>query len=170
MALGLALLAALAVGVYFAFGYVFGVFSGLSGQTGILAAIASIVTLLCALIVAGGLTARGRSEQQVLVAREKAVLYEDMLGACVERMEQSGPCSDSDGVLHRLERALALRGSGKVIAAYVALRGALHGEAVPDVDRSALLRTLTMEMRADLGSLDANRRGDELLTLLLERP
>ena len=57
---GLGLLAAILAGVYLLLKYVVHVFASLEPQTESLAAIASAVALLCAVIIAEGLKARSR--------------------------------------------------------------------------------------------------------------
>jgi hypothetical protein len=149
---GLALLAALLAGAYLLLKYVGHVFASLESQTETLTAIASVVALLCAVIVAEGLKARGAGEVQAVAAAQRIATYEQLLslwsrgGQPVERT--------------RLEGMLALHGSAKVISAYVEFRSAAANEAAP------LLHALVVEMRKDAGRSDLIRKDDDLPALL----
>jgi hypothetical protein len=168
---GLALLFALLAVAYFLLKYVVGVFAGLGADVGTIAAIASVVAILCAAILAEGLKARGRTDQPAVTVAEKAAVYERLLSLCCGRLARQGssdgPAPDAE--LAKLERLLALHGSTKVISAYVRLRLLAKEEGRAVDAGEALLKTLAMEMRSDLGRGDSLRKPDELLELLLDR-
>jgi hypothetical protein len=166
---GLALLFALLAGAYFLLAYVVGVFAGLGADAGTIAAIASVVAILCAAILAEGLKARGRIDQPAVTVAEKAAVYERLLSLCCGRLGRQGspdgPAPDAE--LAKMERLLALHGSTKVISAYVLLRRLAKEEGRPDNAGAPQLKTLAMEMRSDLGRGHSLRKPDELLELLL---
>ena len=166
----LALLAALLAGGYFLFKYVGGAFAALEPQLETLAAIASIVALICAVIIAEGLKARGLSERQGAAFREKTALYEALLASCAAGLRANGSdAAQTDDELRKLERLLILHGGNKVISAYVRFRRLPREGGKLGEDGPALLKTLAVEMRSDLGSLNAFRNDDDLLALLLDR-
>jgi hypothetical protein len=150
--LGLALLAAILAGAYLLLKYVGHVFASLEPQTESLAAIASVVALLCAVIVAEGLKARAAGELQAVAAAQRIATYEQLLLLCTEGMQPAERA--------RLERKLTLHGSAKVISAYLKFRRAAVGEA------GGLLQALAVEMRKDAGRSDLIRNDDELRDLL----
>lgn len=169
-ALVVVLLAALLAGSYFGFKYIADVFAVLGKQTGTIAAIASVVAILCAVILAEAMKARGLSERQAAASREKTALYEALLASCAARWSAQGDgLPPSNGDVGKLERLLALHGGNKVISAYVRLGRLPRDGESPGDDASALLRTLAVEMRSDLGCLSAGRSGTDLLPLLLGR-
>ena len=155
---GLALLIALLAGAYFLFKYVTGVFATLEPQVETLAGVASVVALVCAVIIAEGLKGRGQQEADAIAAAEKAAVYRQLLSACSLR----------DPELVRIEHALALQGSSKVISAYLEFRRA-DNDAANSPDRaSAPLGKLVQAMRADLGR-DVIRGDADLVELMSER-
>lgn len=165
-ALGLALLAALAVGGYLLLDYVGGVFTSLDPPIRTLAAIGSVVVLLSAVIIGEGLKARGASAGRS--AAERVATYEQLLAACCEPRHLSGS-ADANGAreLGEIERSLSLHGSPRVISRYLALRRSRHDHA-PDTMRATLLRAMVREMRRDLGSGDLIGKESDLLELLAE--
>lgn len=167
---GLALLLGLLAGAYFLFKYVTGVFATLEPQAETLAWVASIVALLCAVIIAEGLKARGQREAEAIAAAEKAGVYQQLLSACCAQWTASdsanGPLRDPE--LVRIEHALALQGSGKVISAYLDFRRADNAGNSQD-QTSAPLSRLVQAMRADLGRSDVSRGDADLLELLSGR-
>jgi hypothetical protein len=161
---GLVLLFALLAGGYYLFKYVTGVFSTLDPQLETLAGIASVVALVCAVIVAEGLKA-GRSGDSVA---EKARIYGELLFVCCERLRQGGEV-DASTELARIEQSLALHGAARVIAAYGAFRRlTVQYEQQDDTAATHLLKLLT-EMRADLGHAALVRNENELRDILLGR-
>jgi hypothetical protein len=164
----LGVLAALLAGGYFLLKYVVGAFAGLDATIGTIAAIASAVAIICAAILAEGLKGRGQKDRPAAAASaEKAAVYGRLLSVCCERLARSGNPVDAE--LAKMERWLALHGSTKVISAYVRLRRlAKEGDGPGDAG-AALLKTLALEMRSDLGRWDSFRTPEELVELLLER-
>jgi hypothetical protein len=169
--LGLALLLLLLGGGYLLFKYVAGVFSTLEPQVETLAAIASVVALLCAVIIAEGLKARTQGEDGPITAAEKARAYERLLFQCCEQLRGEGNAESqtTDVEIARIEQFLALHGSAKVIAAYVDLRRVAKEEGQTGDATSSLLNRLLVEMRADLGRSGVIRSDNDLLDLLLRR-
>lgn len=167
---GLALLAALAAGIYFLFQYVVGLFDILNPQQQALIMIASMVVLSCALIIAGGLKARHYKEASSL-AIEKANMYERLLVYWGDQLKQQigGKELIIEGELGKLEQQLVLHGSQKVITAYTNLRRHVLQQGDTGSEISDLLNKLMLEMRADLGRADWNVKGNDLLDLLLGR-
>ena len=169
--LGLTLLVAFLAGGYFLFRYIVEVFGELDPAVATLTAIASVVALLCAAIIANGLRGRGQKHQETSIRADKAALYEQLLTLWGERLKRQerkdNPVAEDE--LLKLERLLALRGSPKVIMAYVELqrlarRKGLSGDGVPE-----LLNKLVMEMRKDLGRGVLNLSDSDVLDLLLAR-
>jgi len=165
---GLALLFALLTGGYLLFKYVVSVFATLEPQVETLAAIASVVALLCAVIIAEGLKARGRPEQSILLA-EKARIYERLLALCCDQLNAPSDQDDrsADAELVPLERALALYAGAKVISAYNEFRRSTKQAGIAADAATALLRKVVLEMGADLGRSDVIRSDTDLLDLLL---
>jgi len=160
--LGLALLAALLAGGYALFSYVVNLFDVLGPQLEPIVAIASIVALLCAVIIAGGLRARLTNDGAVV---QKSNVYERLVLLYADRlMGAEGKMDEQE--LVKLEQLLALYGSPKVIDVYMELRRAgQHAEK----EAMGLLNKLVMAMRADLGRRDLSVKERDLLDLLVGR-
>ena len=165
---GLGVLIALLAGAYFLFDYVLNVFAILEPQTRTLAAIASVVAVLCSVIIAEGIKAHGRGDDR-LPASGKAEIYERLLAICCSRtVRQSIPDEpESYTEIVKTERLLALYGNTKVISAYVGFRKQAKENGKPE-DGLVLLRKLAIEMRGDLGQGQFVRSPDDLLDLLLK--
>ena len=171
MVFGVALLAALLTGGYFLFKYIASVFSTLEPQFETLAAIASIVAVLCAVIVAEGLKARSQNEYQAIAAVEKSKIYEPLLSLVSAQLKKQKSTDVHEAVidLSKLEQLLALHGSAKVITAYINFkRSAVKGEKSGD-EAHELLKKLLVEMRMDIGRKDLSLNKNDVLDLLLKR-
>jgi hypothetical protein len=165
--LGLGLLLAIASGAYFLFKYVVNVFAALEPQVETLAAIASVVALLCAVIIAEGIKSRTKAEVLSAVADEKAKIYARLLLLCGEQVGGwSGAPATSE--LRGIEIFLALHANAKVVAAYNALRRAMQGGGAGTTAPTLLIKLLA-EMRGDLGRADFVRNENELIDLMLSR-
>ena len=167
---GVALLAALLTGGYFLFRYIVSVFNTLEPQFETLATIASIVAVLCAVIIAEGLKARSQNEYLAIVSVEKAKIYEALLSFLIAhlKMQEKGDVLAVDAELVKFEQLLALHGSAKLITAYINLRRFLTNEKIPGNEASELFKKLLVEMRADLGRTEFNLNKKDLLNLLLK--
>jgi hypothetical protein len=167
---GFALLVALATGGYFVFKYVVDVFATLDPPFASLAAIASVVALLCAAIIAGGLRERGRTENCPLAMMQRAKLYERLLTLCCEQVKgrEDGNPQRTMTNLPEIERALALHGSAKVVAAYNNFRRLRRQDGQPAEAITAMLSKLVAEIRKDLGRTDLMRDDKDLHELLSE--
>jgi hypothetical protein len=166
-AFGLALLIALLAGAYFLFKYIGNIFATLQPQVETLAAIASVVALLCAVIIAEGLKVRRVNAIDSITVAQRVATYERLLFFCSEPLKVHTEGSDNGQAavaeLTKLERALALHGSSRVISAYVKFRHA----AKRDGDTAApLLKALLVEMRGDLGRTEFFRKDNVLFELL----
>lgn len=168
---GLAMLFALLAGGYFLFKYVVSMFGTLEPQVETLAAIASVVALLCAVIIAEGLKARGQKESYSIATVERAKIYERLLFLCCEQLKTpgDGDVRAADAELGKIEHLLALHGSAKVISAYVRLRRMEIQDGKSSDAAPALVNNLLTEMRGDLGRTDFIRKESDLLALLLRR-
>ena len=167
-AFGLALLAAFLAGGYFLVMHLVGAFSVLEPQARALTAIACVTALLSAAIIAQGMKVPWQNTRQDTAG--KTATYERLLASCCEpeRLgEQALPAANDE--FARLERALVLRGSGKVISAYLELKRLARQGGAMDEPRAALLKMLVTEMRRDLGSQEFLRDRSEALALLLDR-
>ena len=171
MVFGVALLAALLTGGYFLFRYIVSVFNTLEPQVETLAAIASVVALLCAVIIAEGVKSRGKNDSLAIAAAGKVKVYEGLLSVWSERLKSHGigRVSEADAELVKLEQLLALYGSAQVITAYFTLRRSAKQEGELGDESPALLNKLLMEMREDLGCTAFNRKQGDPLDLLLGR-
>ena|SRR5437870_3903726 len=166
---GLALLFALLASGYLLFKYVGNVFASLEPQVETLAAIASVVALLCAVIIAEGLKARRQAD--AILGAEKARIYGELLSVCCERLRHGGEDS-ANAELARVEQSLALHGAARVVSAYVAFRRLTRPNEQhdkPDDTASAHLIKLLTEMRADLGHAALVRHENDILDMLLGR-
>lgn len=166
--LGFAVLFALAAGGYYLFKYVTGVFGALDPQVETLAGIASVVALLCAVIIAEGLKARGQGNS--IAVADRARLYESLLACCCDRLSRASERQpEAVSELVRIEQSLALHGSSKVVAAYVGLWRLMESDGKTDDTAPALLARLLTEMRADLGRTALIRNENDVLAMLLGR-
>ena len=174
---GIAILAALLAGGYFlfiyavdAFNYMVNAFGTLEPQLKAITIIASVIALLCALIIASGLKkVRSQKESSSGKTVEKAKIYERLLAFWCEQLKKQtgGEESVAHSELIKLEQLLALHGSPKVITAYAKLRRLESSEGKPDDELPELLKKLVLEMRRDLGRMEFNLKKNDLLDLLL---
>jgi|CXWL01.1.fsa_nt_gi hypothetical protein len=165
----LALLAAFLFGGYFLFEYVADLFILLEPQIKAIVVIVSIVIVLCAMIIAGGLRGRSQKQNESSSAIGKTTIYQQLLIYWSERLtpkvKEKQLIKDSE--LIKLELELALHGSPEVITAYMNFRRlAKQGEKTGD-EVYLLLNKLALEMREDLGRVTLNLKENDLLDLLL---
>lgn len=164
--IGLALLAALLAGGYFLVRYVVGVFNTLEPQLATFTAIVSVVALLCATIIAGGLKSRDHREQETRT--QKAQLYKQLLSSSCRWDTSEGEDSREAEVEHlELKQRLALWGSPGVISKYAELERVMRQEESDGVQ--PLLKQLVMEMRKDLGQTTLNINQDDILYLFSKK-
>ncbi len=158
----LVLLGAIVAGAYYLFKHVMDLYARLDVQIHPVAELASLVILLSALAVAGGIReARKRKSDQRLV-RDKAALYERIVHEWVAADGgRSGDIELPDAVPD-LERSLALRAGPAVLKAYAALKKIQEnsGSAGPEL-RSQLVYVL-FQMRKDLGLSNRGLKSGEL--------
>jgi hypothetical protein len=168
MIFGLAFLAAFLASGYFLFKYIHNVFDTLNPQVKAIAAIASVVALLCAMIIAGGLKAPNPKEDLSSTTAEKVNIYQPLLSLSRQQLKNLTEDHEriADGELIKLEQRLALHGSSKVIKAYVNFRRATTQEVNTGTGTPTLLHKLVLEMRADLGQTDFNLKESDLHDLL----
>lgn len=165
--LGLIVLLGLLAGAYFLFKYVTGVFNALNPQVETLAWIASIVALLCAVIIAEGLKARPQDD--AVLYTEKLKLYEALLSRCCDRLSSTGEHQpDASREFARIEQSLALHASPRVVYAYLDLRPFIEQRSRSG-DTAVALGKLLAEMRADSGATALIRNETDLLDMLLGR-
>lgn len=171
MVFGVALLAAFLTGGYALFRHIAGVFATLQPQVATLAAIASVVAVLCAVIIAEGSKARGQREYLAVSAVDKAKLYERLLSLWSGQVKRqaNGDLSMEDMELVKLEKLLALHGNAKVIAAHMKLRRSVKQDEKPGENADELLKKLLVEMRANIGRTEYTINKNDLLDLLLAR-
>lgn len=166
--LGTTLLGALGAGGYVGVQGLLDLFATLEPQVAMLTVGFSIVTLLCASIVAGGLKWRGRKEKEMQLRAEKADVYEKILICWGEvlstRTNSIEPSLLND--LHKLERVLTLRGSAKVIKLYGEIQTCANRLTPQSPDLPSLIAKLAFEMRRDLGQSTIGVGEHELLTVL----
>ncbi len=159
---------ALAIGGYWGLGLVVDMFNRLEPQLAIITAIISVVALLCASIVAGGLKWTGRREAECRMRAEKADLYEKILLLWGEilsnRMKVLEPSVLDD--LQKLERVLTLRGSAKVLKHYGEFQVCVKTNGLHASELPPLIAKLTLEMQKDLGESTLNVDEHDLLTVL----
>lgn len=170
MILGFALLSTFIAGVYFLFKYIVDLFDILNPQYQALTAIASIVALLCALIIAGGLKAHQYKETN-LHAAERSNIYERLLAYWCSQLKKRRDGTEliEKNELGMLEQQLILHASPKVITAYMNFqRHALQEDAL-STEIPNLLANWVQEMRRDLGRADWSLKENDLFDLLLGR-
>lgn len=163
VAIGLAIFVGLLASGYYLFNYVVSVFGTLDSQSAAITAIASVVALLCAIIVASGLRSwRGGDGATGLVV-EKARIYQQILSG-----QLSDPSAEEEQAagaeLIKLEQSLALHGGAKVVAAYIELR-----QPAGQAEKADGLNKLIKEMRADLGYSSLSPSVSDRIDLLLNR-
>lgn len=164
MVFGLALFSALLMACYLLFSSIVNSLSPLEPQVKTITAIASVVALLCALIVASGLKARGQGENNSRVVKN-AHIYERFLSLWHNSLNRQEWEINSETT--NLEQLLALYGSPRVITAYVNLKRRIKQEGESGDDILTLFNRLIMEMRLDLGQTELNLKENDALDLLL---
>ena len=164
---GLFVLCGLFTGAYQVITQGWKLFAAVAPQVKTLAAVATVVALVCALIIANGAKARHQPEIAAIAAR--AGTYEILLSVCCEHyIRDTGDSFPSENDIQRVtaERSLALYGSSKVISTYVKFRRMTRQTGKPDYE---LLNTLATQMRADLRQRDIIRIEDDVLDLLVDK-
>lgn len=165
MILGVALLVA---GGYFLFKYVVGVFDTLGPQYKTIAAIASVVAIMCAVIIASRLRVRYNSEGSAVKANVYERLAVFLADQCRKEKTVEEGRADEDELI-KLEQLLVLYGGTKVITTYMQIRRTIREERKERSETMALLYKLVLAMRADLGRRELNLKEKEVLDLLLGR-
>ena len=163
--LGVALLLVLLAGGFFLFRHLIGLFNTLDPTIATVTAIASMVALLCAVIIRGGVNGVSRNDATL---PERLKLYEQLLCAQCERLKIKQKRQDgvSDDERNRGERLLTLQGSPAVIASYAALQQLSTQAGVEQAVIVAQLAKLVLDMRKDLGQGVSNLPQQDILTLL----
>lgn len=166
--IGLALLAGLLAVSFWLFSYAVGVFGTLEPQLATLTAIASIISILCASIIAGGLKSGFTQGASSGMGIDKAALYKQLLSHMIERLKVDAGAVENETI--DLEHRLALCGSPKVISAYMEFHRYLDAKKEQQgADVDALLTKLVKEMRADLNRPSLIFYENDLLGLLQRR-
>ncbi|OQZ04847.1 MAG: hypothetical protein B6D34_01050 [Candidatus Brocadia sp. UTAMX1] len=156
MMFGLALLS----GGYFLFKYIVSVYDMLEPQVKTVAAIASVVAILCSVIISVRSKAVCASDGAV---SKRADVYERLALFCTNRLKAGAEALADDRELATLEQLFALHGNTKVISVYLELRRTMR-EGEKEV---GLLNKLILAMRADLGRRELNLKEKDILGLLL---
>lgn len=165
---GLALLAVFLTGGYFLFEYVASLFGTLEPQYKTIAAIASVVAIMCAVIIASRLRVRYNSEGSAV----KANVYERLAVFLADQLRRDRASEEwraDEGEIKKLEQLLALYGGPKVITAYMQIRRTIREERKEGSETMALLNKLVLTMRAYLGRRELNLKEKDVLDLLLGR-
>jgi hypothetical protein len=167
VALGVGLLGALAVGGYFGVKFIVDLFAMLDPQAVIVTAIASVMTLLCAVLIHRGCVLASQKEVNTYTRLGKAQLYERILllwGTKLKNQAVSGDPSVDDE-LQQLAQLLTLRGSSRVIKAYLELHALEKTGGLLSPDIPSRFVTVQMEMRKDLGLSMQTLNAEDLLQL-----
>lgn len=165
---GFALLGAMGAGGYVGVQGLLDLYATLEPQVATITVVFSIVALLCASIVAGGLKWRGRKEKEIPLRAEKADVYEKIL-LCWGEVLSVRPNSVEPSLLndlHKLERVLTLRGSARVLKRYGDIQTFVGRPNPQEPGMSSLIAKLALEMRRDLGQSTISVGEQELLTVL----
>jgi hypothetical protein len=169
--LGIALLGILTAGCYFGVKFVGALFEVLDPQTAVMTIIASVTAFLCAVLIYRGFTQIGQKEVKAQMRLEKANLYERVLLLWGVKLNSKTASVDPavEEELQQLAQLLTLRGSPKVLKAYLELltlerTGGLHS---PDI--APRFVAVQMAMRKDLGLSTQNLQAEDFLPLLFSR-
>ncbi len=158
----LGLLGILLIGGYSMFKHLVSMLDTLGPQGETIVGVASVVALLCAVIIAWGYKAGWRNAAYP----ERASGYERLLSIWCRSLGMSGADLGIEREIAELERALALHGGAKVISAHLALRRAKEN----DDELNELLQKLAVAMREDIrGQEETWLDKNQLLDLLLSR-
>ena len=165
---GLTMLAVLAAGGYMAFNWGLDLFGTLEPQVATITTIVSMVTLLCAVIIAGGFKWMGRKEKEIQVRAEKAKVYESLLWIWGEKLKQGTKATESscEEVLHEPERLLIIHGCANVLKAYLALQRQANTVGLRNPELTSSMAKLILEMRKDLGVSVLNVNESDLVAIL----
>ena len=165
LVIALALLGVILGGSYWLFDYAVGVFGMLEPKLATLIAIASIVAIVCASIIAGGLKSGFTQGTSSSTGIDRAALYKQLLSLMIERLKVEAGAVDYEII--DLEHRLALHGSPKVISAYMEFRRYLDTKKEQQgTEADALLTKLVKEMRSDLNRPSLIFYENDLLGLL----
>ena len=160
--LGLAVMAALVAGAYFALEFIVSLFAGLDTQVARVTAIASVVVLLASMIITAGIHEAGRRSTAVQHREQKAATYQFFVD-CWE-----DPTSAREK-LQALDRLLALYGGAAVIKSHVALRTIAREKGSRHPDAASQFGKALFEIRKDLGEYGQGITAGDLQELVLPR-
>jgi hypothetical protein len=165
---GLALLGAITAGGYVALKFGLDLFGTMEPQVATMTAIASVVALLCASIIAGGFNWTGRKEAEVQVRADKSNLYERVSLIWGEKLSHRTKAMDqaTEDELLKLERLLTLRGTPRVIKAYVALQALEKKAGLQSPEIPSQVAKVLLEMRKDLGQDVLSLNESDLVNVL----
>jgi len=158
------------IGGYWGVKFVVDLFRVLEPQAAVLTTIASVTALLCAAMISRGFAMIGQKEVNVHTRVEKAHLYERVLLIWSTKLKSRSASIDpaAENELQQLVQLLTLRGSPKVIQAYVELHTLEKTDGLFSPDLPSRLVTLQLEMRKDLGLSSQNLKAEDLLQLLFD--
>ena len=165
----LALLLAIMAGGYFLFKYLVELLGALEPQVKTISVIASVVALLFAAIIAGGLKAYRKIENSPNAIDQKRGIYVRLLSYLSDqlRLQMAGNELTADNDLSGFEQRLVLYGSPEVLRAYVNLRRESMNGGRPGQKVASLLNNLVMEMRGDLGQTEWRLKENDLFDLMV---
>jgi len=165
--LSLALLAALGFGIFVGFQAVTNFFADLNKPLAAILATASVVVLLSAVIVAGGIRRAMKRESDQQLRAERAAVY----GRFIETLQQSISQRDLDTGKTRafsqaLKKDMILWASNSVLKQFAALQKIARELWLQDQEFLAQVEKVLLEMRQDLGQTNWGLKERDVLDLL----
>lgn len=161
------LLGVLATGGYWGVKFVVDLFAVLDSQTAVLVALASVVVVICVATINWGFTRIGQKEVRAQMRLEKINLYERVMllwrAKLKNRTTSIDPAREDE--LQQLAQLLTLRGSSRVIKAYLDLHMLEKTVGLLTPDISSRFVTMQMEMRKDLGLSVQDLKREDFLQL-----
>lgn len=167
----LALLGVLGVGGYFALKRIGELFGSMNFQVATVTGIASVVTLLAALIIASSIRQASNQHKVHQLHTENAAMYQLFLDLWTDLLRHGRDSGDRSpdtwsGDLLALDRRLMLYGSSGVVKAHARLRALERDSGAHTPQVRLQVANVLLEIRQDLGIETQGLTAEELLALL----
>ena len=165
----LALCVMTALGSYWGFQLAMDLLTTIGPQASGITVIAVLVALLCAVLIRQAVGRSGQKEVDAYTHLEKAHLHEKLLLLWGVKLNSGTTSVDSslEDELRQLAQLLSLRGSPKVIHAYLELDALERKVGLNSHETASSLAALQLEMRKDLGLPTQNLKAPDLLRLFV---
>lgn len=168
----MAIMAALAYGLFYSFQAVAAFFEGLGKESGTLVVIGVTTTLVCTFIITASTGGSRRQGGETALQLEKIRLYRGLVQLWGNMLiEPKVALTDTERTnRYELESRLSLIVGGAVLKLYTSLRAMGRDRSVERKEVAGQFGRVVREMRKDIGQIDNSIRESDLLTSLFGPP